>query len=207
VLNGTRVAQFESAPVLSVNSGGSRSGWAIQISRPLSVVGAPLFNSQNQVIGIMADQPSQVAGETPRFDITILTTSQMLNSANKIIKAGGDIPTGWLGVGTASESQSKSGVTISNVNDDSPAFKAGLLPGDVMTKWNGTAIRDEGKLIEMVQNTPIVSKADIEILREGQPLKLTAVIGVRLALASNPRAGFRCPRHDFLGRGASCKPR
>ena len=181
VLSGSRISEFETAQVLSVSSTGDQSGpgWAIQINRPLSVVGAPLFNSQNQVIGLVAEQPTRESAPEPRFDVSILTLAQMLRSANKIIKADGDIQTGWLGVYSTSDTESKSGVTISKVEKDSPADKAGLQAGDVMTKWNGTPIRDELKLIQMIQNTPVGSNADIEVLRQGTPMNVTAVISAR----------------------------
>jgi serine protease Do len=185
VLNGSRSAEFESARVLSVSSTEDQSGpeWAIQINRPLSVVGAPLFNSQNQVIGLVAEQPTrEESAPAPRFDVSILTLSQMLRSAEKIIKAGGDIQTGWLGVYAASESESKAGVTISKVEKDSPAYKAGLLAGDVMVKWNEAPIRDEIKLIQMIQNTPVGSNAEIEVLRQGKPMSVTALISARKPL-------------------------
>jgi serine protease Do len=183
VLDGPKGSQFENAQILSASTGGgtsgSGSGWAIRISRPLDVIGAPIFNAQHQVIGLISDQQTTVISPVPRLDVTILLVSQMLNSANKIIKAGGDIQTGWLGVYPAAKTESGYGVTISEVAKDSPASKAGLLPGDTMVKWNGVEIRDRLKFIQAVQDTPIGSKATIELRREGKPAIATAVIEAR----------------------------
>jgi serine protease Do len=68
---------------------------------------------------------------------------------------------------------------IASIEKDSPAAKAGLMAGDLMVKWNGTAVRDETGLIQMIQDTPIGSKADIEVLRQGKTAKLTATIEAR----------------------------
>jgi serine protease Do len=179
ILDGLNVFQFENAQILSVSAGGNTSGggeWAIKISRPLDVVGAPIFNAQHQVIGLISDQQTPVISPVPRLDVTILLVSQMLNSANKIIEAGGDIQTGWLGVYPAPQAESGTGITIAEVAKDSPAFRAGLLPGDTMVKWNGVEIRDTLKFIQVVQNTPIGSKAIIELRREGKPVIAAAVI-------------------------------
>jgi len=178
ILDGPKVSQFENAQILSVSAGGGTSGgeWAIKISRPLDVIGAPIFNAQHQVIGLISDQQTTVISPVPRLDVTILLVSQMLNSANKIIKAGGDIQTGWLGVYPAPQAESGTGITIAEVTKDSPASKAGLLPGDTMVKWNGVEIRDRLKFMQVVQNTPIGSKAIIELRREGKPVTAAAVI-------------------------------
>jgi serine protease Do len=176
--------QLESAQVVSVSAGNASGGdeWAIKINRPLSVIGAPLLNAQNQVLGLIADQPIRAATPNPRVDVvdvSILGISQLISSANKIIAAGGDIQTGWLGVNVKSDVDSRSGVTIDSVEKGSPACKAGLLPNDVVTRWNGAAIRDLMKFIQMIEDSPLGSKATMEILRQGKPMKLTAVIEAR----------------------------
>jgi S1-C subfamily serine protease len=183
ILDGPKVSQFENAQILSVSTGGGTPGggseWAIRISRPLDVLGAPIFNAQHQVIGLISDQQPAVIPPVPRLNVTVLLASQMLNSANKIIKAGGDIQTGWLGVYPASQAGSGNGIIIAEVAKDSPAFRAGLLPGDTMVKWNGVEIRDRLKLVQEVQNTRIGSKAIIELRREGRPVIVTAVVEAR----------------------------
>jgi len=115
----------------------------------------------------------------PAASVNIFPASQLLSSAFKIIKAGGDIQTGWLGVTVDADVESDAGVTIANIEKDSPAHRAGLLSRDVMVKWNGTPIRDARKFIQIVQDTPVGSKADIAILRQGKPARVTAIIEAR----------------------------
>ncbi len=175
--------QLESAQVVSVNSGNAPAGeWAIKINRPLSVIGAPLLNSQNQVIGIVADQPTRSGRSNENVDVvdvSILGITQMLNSANRIIATGGDIQSGWLGVNVNSDVDTKFGIKIDSVEKGGPAYKAGLLADDIVTKWNGTATRDLDKFVKMIENSPLGSKATMEILRQGKPMTLTAVIEAR----------------------------
>ena len=45
------------------------------------------------------------------------------------------------------------GVLVSAVTADSPADKAGLKAGDVITAVNGTAVRDAGELVEELRDT------------------------------------------------------
>jgi serine protease Do len=150
------------------------------MDRPVSVLGAPLLNARNEILGFVADdQPSVEISPAPQISMTILPISQVRTSAEKIIKAGGDIQSGWLGVMVDTEVVSKDGVVISDVEADGPAHKAGLLPGDIIAKWEGKRIRDQLGLIELVENTPIGARAVIDVLRKGQPVRLTAVIEAR----------------------------
>lgn len=181
----SKAPQLESAQIVSVSTGGDSSvggGWAIKINRPMSAIGAPILNAQNQVIGLIADQPTGAASTNSRVDVVnvdILSVPQMLSSANKIIKAGGDIQTGWLGVNVNSDVDSRAGVTIDSVERDGPAYKAGLLSNDVIVRWNGVAIHDLDKFIKMIQDTPLGSKAVMDVRRQGKALTLSAVIEAR----------------------------
>ena len=182
LLDGSNTSQFESAKVLSASTrtdSAVGSEWTIQVNRPLSLVGAPMLNAQRQVIGLVADEPSQDSTQGSRVNVTIMPVEQMLGSANRIIKADGDIQSGWLGVKVDSDTGSKSGVAITEVEKESPAHKAGLLPGDIMVKWNGVAIQDPLRYIQIVENTPIGSTAVIEVLRHGRPVALSAIIEAR----------------------------
>lgn len=194
VQNGGKGAQLESAQVVSVSSGGGE--WAVKISRPASLIGAPLLNDQNQVIGFIADQPTKSSSPNPRMDIVdvkIVGVSQMLGSAGKIIAAGGDIQSGWLGVDVKTDADAKAGVTIDGVQDGSPAQKAGLLPNDVVLEWNGAEIRDLDKFIQMIQNTPIGAKADITVRRRERTMTLSAVIEARRVQEPNEKLVFDLP--------------
>ncbi len=184
-LEGPTMSQFESAQLIAASTRGNNSGpagWAIKVRRPLCLAGAPLVD-RHEVIGLITDQDAQMLPS----DVTVLTISQVLGSAKRIIAKGGDIQTGWLGVSPEAYPDPGNGVTVAGIEEDSPAYRAGLMPGDVMVKWNGAAIEDQRKLIQMIQDTPIGSKAAIEVLRQGKPVSLTAVIGPRNSQDPNGR--------------------
>ncbi len=184
-LEGPTMSQFERAQLIAASTKGNNSGpagWAIKVSRPLCLVGAPLVD-KHEIIGVVTDQDAQLLPS----DITVLTISQVLGSARRIIATRRDIQTGWLGVSPVPYPDPGTGVTIAGIEEDSPAYRAGLLPGDVMVKWNGIAVPDQRKLMQMIQDASIGSKAAIEVQRQGKPVTLTAVIGPRNSQDSQNR--------------------
>jgi membrane-associated protease RseP (regulator of RpoE activity) len=64
------------------------------------------------------------------------------------------------------------GVTFNSVNaPDSPADKAGLVGGDIITKFDGQDIRDEDQMNEVMDRTPIGKTVEVEFIRDGEKKK------------------------------------
>lgn len=68
------------------------------------------------------------------------------------------------------------GVVVAQVIADSPADKAGVKSGDVITQVNDHEIRDFGQLRNAIGSLKIGDKARIVLLREGKAKTLTAKI-------------------------------
>ena len=68
---------------------------------------------------------------------------------------------------------------IAKVFDDSPAKKAGLAPGDVITKFDGKAVANIIELGRMVRGKSPGQKVKIELQRGEEALELTIEIGNR----------------------------
>ena len=70
------------------------------------------------------------------------------------------------------------GVTFGSVDaPGGPADKAGLVGGDIITKFDGQDVRDEDQMDQLMISTPIGKTVDIEYLRDGEKktTKLTTV--------------------------------
>jgi len=70
------------------------------------------------------------------------------------------------------------GVTFGNVEPPgSPADKAGLVGGDIITNFDGKAVSDEDEMSELLRSTPVGKTVDIQFLRDGEAktTKLTTV--------------------------------
>ena len=60
------------------------------------------------------------------------------------------------------------GVRIDEVNEDSPAEKAGLREGDVVVEYDGERVRSTRQFTRLVQETPDGRTVKIAVLRNGQ---------------------------------------
>jgi Do/DeqQ family serine protease len=80
------------------------------------------------------------------------------------------------------------GAIINSVTPDSPADKAGLKPGDVITAVNKKSIKNAADVRLHIGLLPVGEKVVFEILREGRRKKLTATIAANAKIAENPAA-------------------
>ena len=60
------------------------------------------------------------------------------------------------------------GVVVNQMSRESAAYKAGLLPGDIILSVNGTAIADPSQFVRLIADSTIGSTVGVEILREGR---------------------------------------
>ncbi len=138
--------------------------------------GGALLNSKGQLIGINTAKASQ--GEGIGFAIPINTIKPIVD---KIIETGNfEIVT--LGVqGTDLEVYENSfdidtgadkGAAIMQVDDKSPAGKAGLKQGDIVTKVGDSEVKDMASLRKSLVKYSFGDTAEVTIIRNGKDVKL-----------------------------------
>jgi serine protease Do len=145
--------------------------------------GGPLFDSSGAVVGINSQIYTNSGGyEGVSFAIPINLAQ---NVEQQIVKTG-KAEHGRLGVEIQNVNQSlaksfklgsPAGALVAQVEPDSAASRAGIKVGDVIEKFNGTAIADSGQLSVRVSGTAPGEKATVELMREGKPMTLTVTIG------------------------------
>lgn len=136
--------------------------------------GGPLVNLEGEVIGINTAIFSRSGGyQGIGFAIPI-------NMARGIMQGlieHGKIVRGWLGVviQPVTEDIAKSfgldkpqGVLIGDVQEKSPAEKAGLKRGDIIIRFANQEVNDPTQLRNAVVATPVGKEVPIEILRNGR---------------------------------------
>ena len=152
--------------------------------QPFSDISLPVLNREFQVIGLMTGMDSTDAG-------VVYPVKQLLDSARQVIKAGGNIQVGWLGILLEDV---PSGVQVRNVEPNSPAQEAGLIQRDFLIRYNSLPVESARHFIDLVQNSAVGSSAKIEISRQGKPLNLTAKIRERQINAAQNRLSLNSPR-------------
>ena len=145
--------------------------------------GGPLFNLKGEVIGINSQIYSRSGGfQGVSFAIPI---DVALNVQSQIVKTG-KVTRAQLGVTIQDVNQSlaesfglkkPAGALVSSVSKDSPASKAGLEPGDVITKYNGIEVFSSTELPAMVAKASPGSVAKLEVLRDGKSREFSVTLG------------------------------
>src|SRR5437667_130416 len=97
----------------------------------------------------------------------------------------GHVSRGWLGVSIQSLTPEFAkgfgltetmGALVGSVTDDSPAMKAGIKAGDIITEFDGHKVARSEALPRVVAETPAGREVPVTVLRDGKTMKLTAKV-------------------------------
>ena len=77
----------------------------------------------------------------------------------------------------------EAGVEVTRIAPDSPAEKAGIKTGDVVTQYNGQRVEGMDQFSRMVRETPAGRDVKIGIIRNGAPQTIAVRIVARSAIA------------------------
>ena len=88
--------------------------------------------------------------------------------------ASSDGPPAYLGI--LVDPESRGDLTIADVDTDSPAFKAGVRPGDVLRKLDGAAIKDGEGMLDVLRGKSAGEALDIEVSRQDKPVGVKAIL-------------------------------
>ncbi len=145
--------------------------------------GGPLINLQGEVIGINTFIVSRAGGN---LGIGFAVPANMFKAIRDELIAGQDVERGWLGVwignltpemAEAFGFEGTDGVLIEEVTEDSPAEKAGLKHGDIVTHFNGKAVTSQAQLRQLVAGTDPGRTVKLKIWRDGEEITATVELG------------------------------
>ena len=71
----------------------------------------------------------------------------------------------------------KDAAFVSNVTPNSPAAKAGLRAGDIITRIDNQSVEGSYDVVEYVSSKPVGSRVTVNYLREGKPTSAQIVLG------------------------------
>ncbi|MDP3154448.1 MAG: trypsin-like peptidase domain-containing protein [Archangium sp.] len=147
--------------------------------------GGPLVDLNGEVIGINT-LINAGPGGSYGFAIPI---NEVREVASQLIKSG-KVAYAYLGVmvgdldALGPEQREKlgkgtpaKGGLVSDVSRDSPAEKAGIKPGDVITSVDRQPVEVGADVVDSVSARPIGSKVAVQLIREGKPKTVQVTLG------------------------------
>lgn len=182
---------FENSATAGIVSAKSRSlpegGYVPFIQTDVAVnpgnSGGPLFNMAGEVIGINSQIYSRNGGyQGVSFAIPI---DVAMNVKEQIV-VNGKVERGRLGVSIQEVNQSiaesfglkkAAGALVVAVDRDSPAFSAGIGPGDVILGINGKEISSSGELPAIVATISPGETVKLQVWRKGSSRQIDVRVG------------------------------
>jgi serine protease Do len=153
--------------------------------------GGPLVNLRGEIIGINTAIISRSGGSQ---GIGFAIPSNSVKTALESLLKNGRIIRGYLGIQARPTTQGVAdtdGVIVDDVIPNSPAAEAKLKRDDVIKKFNGRTVRNITELRSLVSQVELNKKVELELIRSGNTLKVTAEIKEQpadyLTSRNNPR--------------------
>lgn len=146
--------------------------------------GGALVNERGELIGInVAIASAGSSSSAGSIGVGFAIPSNIAKRISAEIMQTGSASHGLLGamVSNATNSSDSAsfsiGAKVEELTPGGPAEKAGLLPGDVVVKFNGQTVTTAGELTAAVRSLPAGTKTNLELVRAGESIKLDVVLG------------------------------
>lgn len=136
--------------------------------------GGPVLDLEGRVVGITTGKHS--GGEGLAFAVPSRVATWVLA---RMEEHGGEVPRGYLGVSLAPGAVAEAGAHVLDVERDSPAWQAGIRPGDVVLEFGGERVASAQDLFERI--TRAMPQAQVAVSVRGRDenrvRSLVAVLG------------------------------
>lgn len=161
--------------------------------------GGPLVNLRGEVVGIN----TAIASRSGAYQgVGFAIPSNLVKwVANQLVREG-RVQRAYLGVGVGVLTPELAeqfggrvgqGVVVQRVYPDSPADKAGVQFGDVITTFQGTAIHSPSELQQAVEKVAVGSQVPLVLLRDGQTINVTVALEELPEMAAEGQAMPQAP--------------
>ena len=182
----------------------------VQVDAPINQgnSGGPLLNYYGEVIGIVSAKYASETIEGLGFCIPIDNVKANLQT---IIDSGEVINTQpYLGISVTTVTSdlsvylnSPTGAYVAQVVYGSPAYKAGILQGDIITEYEGTRVATNEELIAIKNKSKIGDKVSLKVFRGGKYQDIIVELGETPAenVVQNAPSSSPAPNKDSDGGG------
>lgn len=158
--------------------------------------GGPLVNLRAEVIGVnQAIFTSGLAGGNIGVGFAIPIDANT-RSVIEALKGGEPVVRGQLGVAVSALTPAlKSvyggdrGVFVEEVQEGTPAARAGMKPEDIISRYDGEEVTSVDQFVTMVQGTRPGTTVEVQVLRDGKPRSLQVTVeALSLEARKKPQA-------------------
>ena len=161
------------------------------------VEGGFILDLENRLAGIVRRHHSHPFSR--KIQVWQVLPSQVIqDSVSRIIATRENIRAGWLGIMPDFHS---SQLRVARVIPESPAATAGVQTGDVIVAIDDQTLQSRWDLAQAIRWKGSGSALTLSILRDGQPLELSAVLSERQD--RGPRVSWRLEVPAFWNRSKS----
>ena len=158
----------------------------IQIDAPLNPgnSGGPLIDMRGKVVGV------NTALFAPAQGIGLAVPASTANHVLAEIIAHGHVRRSWLGIiaQTVEIRPGRRAVLVHRITPRSPAQRAGLRPGDLITAWDGKSVDGLDDLHGHLTGEAIGRRVALEVLRRGEDARLNVELEELPATWTEPRS-------------------
>jgi serine protease Do len=144
--------------------------------------GGPLINLEGKVVGINSAIKSRSGGFQ---GVGLAIASNLVKRVLPGLRTDGVVHRGYLGVQIRDLSPEvaarlnlpkDTGVVVADVFENTPAAKAGMKAGDILTNLAGKKIKDAKTLQGIVVDLPLKHAAEAKLIRDSQPVTVQVTI-------------------------------
>jgi serine protease Do len=191
----------------------------VQIDAPVNKgnSGGPTFDVDGNVIGVNTAIFSPSGGSV---GIAFAIPADTVKSVIAQLRDKGSVTRGWIGVQIQAVTpdiadslglKQATGALVSEPQKDSPAAKAGIASGDVITSVNDTAVHDPRELARKIGTMVPGTSVKLEVIHSGQSKTVTLTLGTlpnekQASNDQNQRNPREVPDSDMPGLGLTLAP-
>jgi serine protease Do len=191
----------------------------IQIDAPVNKgnSGGPTFDVDGNVIGVNTAIFSPSGGSV---GIAFAIPADTVKSVIAQLRDKGSVTRGWIGVQIQTVTpdiadslglKQATGALVSEPQKDSPAAKAGIASGDIITALNDTPVHDPRELARKIGTMSPGASVKLEVIHNGQSKTVTLTLGTlpnekQASNEQSQRDQREVPDSDMPNLGLSLAP-
>ena len=148
--------------------------------------GAPVFNLNGQVVGILAakievtQELSKYTGIVDHDEYVVVPIGSLLPRIAQLVDRVK--PAGWIGLTIMEDSQQRGVFQISQIQDNSPASQAGIQVGDEIVSFNEREVKSISEIWSQIKNSSVDDQIKLKIKRGNETIQTSIKLAPRLII-------------------------